>query len=82
LNAPKPIVTRTATFLEKLERAVCKKMTDKEKLESLIAKADGLINRYVDASDPDFCAWKDQTERFLAKHFGKDSMELKGIKEV
>lgn len=72
---------RTATFLEKLERAVCKKMTDKEKLESLIAKADGLINRYVDASDPDFCAWKDQTERFLAKHFGKDSMELKKFTE-
>lgn len=72
---------RTATLLEKLGETGCKKMTDKEKLGSLIAKAEGLINRYVDASDPDFCSWKDQTERFLAKHFGKDSMELKKFNE-
>ena len=51
-------------------------MTDKGKLENLIERAEELIERYVDASDPDFCAWKDQTERFLIRHFGKDSLEV------
>ena len=54
-------------------------MTDKEKLESLIGKADWLVNRDVDSSDPDFCAWKDQVKRFLARHFGEDGMEFKGF---
>ena len=48
---------------------------------NLIERADELVERYVDASDPDFGAWKDQTERFLARHFGKDSMELKKFNE-
>ena len=72
---------RTVTLLEELERTGCKKMTDKGKLESLIERAEELVERYVDASDPDFCAWKDQTERFLARHFGEGSRELKKFNE-
>lgn len=78
---PKKIDRRTVMLLEKPEGTGCKKMTDKGKLENLIERAEELIERYVDASDPDFCAWKDQTERFLARHFGKDSMELKKFNE-
>lgn len=75
-DAPKKIDRRTVMLLEKLEGTGCKKMTDKGKLENLIERAEELIERYVDASDPDFCAWKDQTERFLLRHFGKDSLEV------
>lgn len=56
-------------------------MEKKEKLRSLIEKADELIDRYVDSSDPDFCAWKDQTERFLVKCFGSGSLEAKKFEE-
>lgn len=80
-DAQEKAARRTVTLLEKLERTGCKKMTDKRKLENLIERAKELVERYVDASDPDFCAWKDQAERFLARHFGKDSMELKKFKE-
>ena len=80
-DTQKKIDRRTVMLLEKLEGTGCKKMTDKGKLENLIERAEELIERYVDASDPDFCAWKDQTERFLARHFGKDSMELKKFNE-
>lgn len=56
-------------------------MENKEKLRSLIEKADELIDRYVDSSDPDFCAWKDQTGRLLVKHFGAQSLEVKNFGE-
>lgn len=56
-------------------------MNDKEKLQKLIEKAEELIQRYVESSEPDFCAWKDQTERFLAKHFGENSLEVKKFKK-
>lgn len=50
-------------------------MTDREKLESLIAEIDNLVNHAVTTSTPAFRAWKTEAERFLIKRFGEDSFE-------
>lgn len=50
-------------------------MTDKEKLEYLIAEADNLVAHMVTTNVPGFRAWKTEAERFLVKRFGEDSFE-------
>lgn len=50
-------------------------MNDYEKLEKIIKKIDELIEKHVTSSDIDFKAWEANTERFLVKRFGKDSLE-------
>lgn len=50
-------------------------MTNIEKLESLIAEIEKLIDHNVTTIFPAFIAWKTSTERFLITHFGKDSFE-------
>lgn len=50
-------------------------MTDKEKLEKIIAEIDNLVNHAVTANTPAFRAWKNETERFLIKRFGAASYE-------
>lgn len=52
-------------------------MTEKEKLEELIAEIDNLVNHAVTTSTPAFRAWKTDAERFLIKRFGDDSFEHK-----
>ena len=52
-------------------------MTNKEKLEKLIAQIDTLISAGVDCGNPDFCAWKEESTRFLIRVYGADSHELK-----
>lgn len=52
-------------------------MTDKEKLESLIAEIDNLVDHAVTTSTPAFRAWKTEAERFLIKKFGEDSFEYR-----
>ena len=50
-------------------------MNDYEKLEEIIKKIDKLIEKRVTSSDIDFKAWEANTERFLVKRFGKESLE-------
>lgn len=55
-------------------------MSNKEKLENLIQQIDPLIERYVDSGDPQFCAWKEQSIRFLLKAYGPKSHEVARFK--
>ena len=50
-------------------------MTDRKKLEALIAEAEELIQKYITASDPQFGAWHRKVERLLLGRYGKDSYE-------
>lgn len=50
-------------------------MTNIEKLESLIAEINRLVNHNVTTAMPAFRAWKSDAERFLIAQFGKDSFE-------
>ena len=52
-------------------------MTNKEKLEKLIEQIDTLISKGVDCGNPEFCAWKEQSTRFLIRVYGTNSHELK-----
>ena len=52
-------------------------MTNKERLEKLIAQIDTLISEGVDCGNPDFCAWKEQSTKFLIRVYGANSHELK-----
>lgn len=51
-------------------------MSNKEKLEKLIQRIDLLVERFVNAGDPEFCAWYEQCARFLQKAYGPKSHEL------
>ncbi|MBQ8241703.1 MAG: nucleotide-binding protein [Bacteroides sp.] len=57
-------------------------MTDKEKLEKIIAEIDNLVNHAVTANAPAFRAWKNETERFLIKRFGVDSYEYENFMDI
>ena len=50
-------------------------MTDYEKLKSIIDEIDNLINHNVTSETPGFIAWKNKSERFLIKKYGKGSLE-------
>ena len=57
-------------------------MTDKEKLEYLIAEIDTLVAHAVTTNVPGFRAWKTEAERFLVKKFGEDSFEYRDFLKV
>ena len=57
-------------------------MTDKEKLEKIIAEIDNLVNHAVTANTPAFRAWKNETERFLIKRFGENSYEYENFMDT
>lgn len=57
-------------------------MTDCDKLQSLIAEIDVLINHSVKPSTPAFQAWYADAERFLIKRFGVDSFEYNKLKDT
>ena len=57
-------------------------MTDKEKLEKIIAEIDNLASHTVTANTPAFRAWKNETERFLIRRFGKDSYEYENFMDI
>ena len=46
-------------------------MSDREKLLHLIDEAEELAKKRVDASNPQFCAWRTNVERLLIKTFGE-----------
>lgn len=50
-------------------------MTDYQKLKNIIDEIDVLVSKRVTASDDDFRAWKDKTERFLVKKYGYKKLE-------
>lgn len=79
-DAQEEATRRMVTLLEEKTSMKYGDMTNKEKLEWLIGRADELINRQVDSSEPDFCMWRDRTVRFLAQHFGESSRELEAFK--
>lgn len=54
-------------------------MTDREKLEELIAEIDLLKDHAVTATVPAFCAWKTSAERFLIKRYGEESFEYQNF---
>lgn len=57
-------------------------MTNIEKLESLIAEIEKLIDHNVTTQFPAFLAWRTSTERFLIAQFGKDSFEHQKLLET
>ena len=54
-------------------------MSNTKKLEQLISQIDPLISRFVDCGDPEFCAWKERSVRFLTKTYGAESHELQNF---
>lgn len=51
-------------------------MSDYEKLKSIIDEIDVLIGKSVTKFTPEFQAWHTKAERFLAKKYGTESVEL------
>lgn len=54
-------------------------MSDYEKLKNIIDKIDVLIENHASKRAPEFQAWYTTVERFLAKKYGDDSIELKNF---
>lgn len=57
-------------------------ISERDKLKGLIVDANKLIERYVDASDPEFYAWKDRCLRFLAHQYGTKSFQFLRFKQL
>lgn len=57
-------------------------MTDYEKLESLIAEIDRLVDHSVTHTTPAFQSWHASVERFLIKKFGEGSFEHMKFRET
>ncbi len=52
------------------------------KLESIIAEIDQLIQNNVTSSSPDFQAWRTKVERFLINEYGAESYEANEFKKM
>ncbi len=57
-------------------------MSDYEKLNEIIEEANGLFYKNPTNYEPAFVAWYAKTERFLLKHYGKESIELSSFKKI
>ena len=56
-------------------------MTDYEKLKEICDEIDRLIEMRVEDSTPEFRIWREKTQRFLMKKYGKDSYEARTFQE-
>ena len=57
-------------------------MSDYEKLKKIIDETDELIKKGITNSDPEFDAWEIKVKRFIAKKYGKDSIEMEKYNET
>lgn len=57
-------------------------MTDYQKLESIYAEIDTLIEKKVMSTSPEFKSWRSKAERFLINHFGDNSYEAKDFSKT
>lgn len=57
-------------------------MTESEKLIAIINNIDSLIKKNVTKNSPEFGAWFTKAERFLAKHYGNESIEYTSFKNI
>lgn len=70
-------------YLEQKQGAVLPMViSERDKLKGLIVDANKLIECYVDASDPQFYAWKDRCLRFLAHQYGTKSFQFLQFKQL
>ena len=57
-------------------------MSDFQKLQQLIDKADEMIKTDITKDDAEFVAWEMSVKRLLNKQFGKDSIEMRTFLDI
>lgn len=57
-------------------------MSDYDKLKKIVNEIPELIRANIISGDAPFLAWKEKTERFLARKYGEDSREFKKFLEI